>query len=321
MNLDFSSVTLPGVGGTLNAATAISSDKLEQMNKAGKKWRTDEDGNLTFHNESKLEANKASRERRRNLINRDRNENADSQQAMEEIMSRKKARANAFMELKRKEYNFADDSELMSMPQPFSQDGCSKGCKGPGKCSCSSCKKAVGKHTYREWSDKERQKLQDGKVKGEFAGPNMSFPIAGPQDVSSAWSSVGRAANPRQVMAEIIRISRKYGWTSGLPKSVKDRLDKGESGLPSPEFREWPEEKRVKLKKGKMKGGFAGPGTSFPVSSPEDVSAAWSSVGRADNPKKVMENIIRLAKENGWTSGLPETVKQRLEAGKSGLPE
>lgn len=321
MNLDFSSVMLPGVGGTLNAATALSSDKLEQMNKTGKKWRTDKEGNLTFHNEAKLEANKESRRRRENLVNRNRNENADSQQAMEEIMSRRRARADAFRELKRKEYNFADNSELISMPQPFSQSGCSSSCKGPGKCSCSSCKKAVGKHTYREWSDKKRQQLQDGKVKGEFAGPGMSFPIASPQDVSAAWSSVGRAANPRAVMAEIIRIAKKFNWTSGLPQTVRDRMDKGESGLPSPEYREWPEEKRVKLKEGKMKGGFAGPGKSFPISSPEDVSAAWSSIGRAKDPKKVMENIIRLAKENDWVSGLPDTVKERLEAGKSGLPE
>lgn len=319
MELDFSSVMLPGVGGTLNAATALSSDKLEQMNKTGKKWRTDKGGNLTFHNEAKLEANKVSRERRKNLVNRDRNENADSQQAMEEIMSRKKARSDAFMELKRKEYNFADDSELMSMPQPFSQSKCSPGCKGPGKCSCSSCKKAV--QTYREWSDKKRQQLQEGKVKGEFAGPGMSFPIAAPQDVAAAWASVGRAANPRQVMAEIVRIAKKFGWTSGLPQSVRDRLGKGESGLPSPDYREWPEEKRVKLKKGKMKGGFAGPDMSFPISSPEDVSAAWSSIGRAKNPKLVMENILRIAKENNWESGLPESVKQRMKEGKSGLPE
>lgn len=319
MNLDFSSVMLPGVGGTLNAATAISSDKLEQMNKAGKKWRTDKDGNLSFHNEAKLEANKASREKRKNLVNRDRNESADSRQAMEEIMSRKRARADAFMELKRKEYNFADDSEVLSMPQPFAHKECSPGCKGPGKCSCSSCKKAV--HAYREWSDKKRQQLQEGKVKGEFAGPGMSFPISSPQDVSAAWSSVGRAANPRQVMAEIIRIAKKFKWESGLPKTVRDRLGKGESGLPSTEYREWPEEKRVKLKKGKMKGGFAGPDMSFPISSPEDVAAAWSSIGRAKNPKLVMENILRIAKENNWTSGLPETVKQRMKEGKSGLPE
>lgn len=327
MDFDFSSVILPGVGGSLNAATAISSDKLQEMNKTGKKWKTDKHGNLYFHNEAMLEANKVSRDKRANLVNRDRNENANSDEAMKEIMGRRRARIDAFQELKRKEYDFADDAELMLMPQPFSQSkgggkACSAGCKGPGKCSCHSCKgKIMQAQQYREWSDKKRQELQAGKVKGEFAGPGMSFPIASPQDVAAAWSSVGRASNPRAVMAEIIRIAKKFNWVGGLPKTVQDRLNKGESGLPSPEYREWPEEKRVKLKEGKMKGGFAGPGKSFPISSPEDVSAAWSSIGRAKDPKKVMENIIRIARENNWEDGLPETVKQRLEEGKSGLPE
>jgi hypothetical protein len=33
-----------------------------------------------------------------------------------------------------------------------------------------------------------------------------------------------------------------------------------------------------------------------------------------------MSNIIRIAKENGWESGLPDSVKKRLAAGESGLP-
>jgi hypothetical protein len=74
--------------------------------------------------------------------------------------------------------------------------------------------------------------LKEGKVKGEFAGPGLSFPIAGPKDVAAAWSSVGRASNPREVMAKIIKIAKKYGWESGLPETVKSRLGKGESGLP-----------------------------------------------------------------------------------------
>lgn len=361
---DFSSVLLPGVGGTLNAATAVSSDRLEELNKIGKKWRTDKEGNLYYHNEQKLAANKASRDKRRNLVNRERHENADSEMAMNEIMGRRKARIEAFKELKKQEYNFADDSELMSMPQPFAMGEsckgkaktdakygeCGPGCKGPGKCGCDSCKgkaqmdskfgecgpgckgpgkcncascrhKAKKDQEYREWTTAKREKLKAGKVHGEFAGPSMSFPIASPQDVSAAWSSVGRASNPREVMANIIKISQKYGWESGLPKSVRDRLDKGESGLPSPEFREWPAKKRHELEKGEIKGGFAGPGTSFPISGPKDVAAAWSSVGRADNPKQVMKNIVAIAKKFGWESGLPESVKTRLKEGKSGLPD
>lgn len=320
--LDFSSVMLPGVGGSINAATAISSDKLEEMNKTGKKWRTDKDGNLTFHNESLLEANKVSRAKRQNLVNRDRNEIALGQDAMTEIMSRKRARMAAFQEIKKKEYNFADDSEVLSMPQPFFDEGCSASCKGPGKCSCPTCKaKMKADAEYREWSAEKRKKLQSGEVKGEFAGPGMSFPISSPEDVSAAWSSVGRAANPRKIMAEIIRIAKKYDWTSGLPQTVKDRMAKGESGLPSPDFREWPTAKREKLKEGSMEGEFAGEGMSFPIASPKDVAAAWASVGRAPNPKAVMKRIIEIAQKHGWQSGLPQTVKDRLAAGKSGLPE
>lgn len=242
-NLDFSAVTLPGVGGSLNAATAISTDKLTEMNKSGKKWSTDKEGNLSYHNESILENNRKVREKRANLVNRDRNENASGQDAMAEIMSRKKARIAAFQEIKKQQYNFADDSELISMPQPF-EEGC--GCKGPGKCSCPACKaKAKADAEFREWSTEKRKKLQSGEVKGEFAGPGMSFPIASAEDVSAAWSSVGRAPNPRKVMADIIRISKKYGWEEGLPQTVKDRLEKGESGLPSPDFREWPAAKRI----------------------------------------------------------------------------
>lgn len=319
---DFSSVMLPGVGGTLNAATALSSDRLEQLNKIGKKWRTDKEGNLYYHNEQKLEANKVARNKRRNLVNREVNENADSEMAMKEIMGRRRARIEAFKELKKKEYNFADDTEMISMPQPFAHGECSPGCKGPGKCSCTSCRhKAKKEQEYREWTVEKRKKLQAGKVHGEFAGPDMSFPIASVQDVAAAWSSVGRASNPRKVMAEIIRIAKKYDWVAGLPQSVKDRLKKGESGLPSPEFREWSDKKREELKKGEVKGGFAGPGTSFPIASPEDVAAAWSSIGRAENPKQVMSQIIQIAKKHGWESGLPESVKLRLKEGKSGLPE
>jgi hypothetical protein len=75
--------------------------------------------------------------------------------------------------------------------------------------------------------------LKEGKVKGSFAGPDMSFPIAGPIDVAAAWSSVGRAANPRAIMRKIISIAKEHGWESGLPESVKKRLAAGESGLPT----------------------------------------------------------------------------------------
>lgn len=316
-HLTFSSVTLPGVGGSLNPATAISSDKLQEMNRSGKKWRTDSKGNMVFHNEALLELNQKNREKRQSLVNRERDSQVDGQEAMKEIFGRRKARLDAFREIKKKQYDFADDTELLSIPLGF-EESCTKG----GRCKCPSCKKAKEQdQAYREWSQEKRKKLQSGELQGEFAGPGMSFPVSSPEDVSAAWSSVGRAKDSRKVMANIIRISQKFGWESGLPQTVRDRLEAGESGLPSPDFREWPTRKREALKKGEIKGEFAGPGTSFPISSPEDVSAAWSSVGRAKNPRKVMKNIIEIAIQNEWEEGLPQTVKDRLKAGESGLPE
>jgi hypothetical protein len=86
------------------------------------------------------------------------------------------------------------------------------------------------------------------------------------------------------------------------------------------EFREWDAAKRKELKKGEFAGKFAGPDMSFPIANAADVAAAWSSVGRAKNPRAVMANIIKIAKEMKLEAGLPESVKQRLAAGESGLP-
>ena len=174
--------------------------------------------------------NAAHRERRANLVNRDYNENADGKDAMNEIFARKKARSQSFKEMKKGEYGFSEgdsqDTELLSMPLPGFKE----------KCSCNHCPMCIQrKHSeaeYREWSTEKRKALKEGKVKGEFAGPDMSFPIAGPVDVAAAWSSVGRAANPRSIMGKIISIAKKHGWESGLPESVKKRLAAGESGLP-----------------------------------------------------------------------------------------
>jgi hypothetical protein len=85
--------------------------------------------------------------------------------------------------------------------------------------------------------------------------------------------------------------------------------------------REWSSDMRKALSEGKMKGGFAGPDMSFPIASPADVAAAWSSVGRAKNPEETMRKIVKIAKDNGWEQGLPKTVRDRMKAGKSGLPE
>ena len=228
--LSFSDVTLPGVGGNINASNAISGDQLKAMNATGKKWRPNADGLMSNHNENILKMHSEHREKRASLVNREYNENCGGKDAMKEIFDRKKSRMSSFKEMKKNEYGFAEgdsqDSELLSMPLPAFKE-CA--CGG----TCPVCREKKRKDAeYREWSTEKRKSLTSGKIKGEFAGPDQSFPIAGPVDVAAAWSSVGRAANPRQIMSKIISIAKKHGWESGLPESVKQRLSAGKSGLP-----------------------------------------------------------------------------------------
>ena len=228
-SFDFSGVTLPGVGGGINASNAISGEQLKKMNATGKKWRPGPDGMMSNHNENILKMHAEHREKRAGLVNREYNENADGRDAMKEIFDRKKSRTSSFMEMKKKEYGFSEgdsqDSELLSMPLPaFKECGCG---------TCAICRDKKRKDAeYREWNTEKRKKLASGELKGTFAGPDQSFPIASPIDVAAAWASVGRSKNPRAVMSHIISIAKEHGWTEGLPDSVKNRLAAGKSGLP-----------------------------------------------------------------------------------------
>jgi len=231
--LSFSDVSTPGVGGSINASNAISGDQLKKQNESGKRWRPSADGmGLSSHNEEIIKNNAASRAKKESLVNREYNEQANGKDAMKEIFDRKKSRTASFMEMKKKEYGFAEgdsqDSELLSMPLP--------GGAFKEACSCANCPACRDKKRkdaeFREWSTEKRKALKEGKIKGEFAGDNLSFPISSPVDVAAAWSSVGRAPNPRAVMRKIISIAKEHNWTSGLPESVKARLADGQSGLP-----------------------------------------------------------------------------------------
>jgi len=88
--------------------------------------------------------------------------------------------------------------------------------------------------TSMNFADAEyRRAIKDGKMKGDFAGEGMSFPIASPEDVRRAWMSVGRSDQPtRKLQENILRIAKKYNWTNGLPKEVRKRMKKGGSGMP-----------------------------------------------------------------------------------------
>jgi hypothetical protein len=64
---------------------------------------------------------------------------------------------------------------------------------------------------------------RDNADSGDFAGKGKSFPILKPSDVSAAVHAMGRAGSSNLGMAalkaNIIRIAKKKGWTSSLPKS------------------------------------------------------------------------------------------------------
>ena len=68
-------------------------------------------------------------------------------------------------------------------------------------------------------SKKERASASDE----DFAGKGKSFPILKPSDVGAAVHAMGRAGSGNygmaQLKANIIRIAKKKGWTSELPKA------------------------------------------------------------------------------------------------------
>lgn len=84
----------------------------------------------------------------------------------------------------------------------------------------------------REWTQQMRDDLAAGKIRGAFAGPNKSFPIAGPEDVRAAYMSAGRAGgDPDAIRSAVIRIAKKFGWESGLPDTVKKEMEKSKSSV------------------------------------------------------------------------------------------
>jgi HK97 family phage major capsid protein len=74
----------------------------------------------------------------------------------------------------------------------------------------------------RKWTADERDRLSAGDITGAFAGPDQSYPIAGPSDVKDAWGLAGHADNPDKVRRRIISIAKKHGWLSGLPAAAKE---------------------------------------------------------------------------------------------------
>ena len=151
---------------------------------------------------SPLDHNKNKRARKQAQVTvRDSYASADD--AMNEIRERKMMRGASYREMK-----MADFRDRMGL----SFDEC----------------------TSMNFADAEyRRAIKEGKMRGDFAGDGMSFPIASPEDVRRAWMSVGRSDQPTEkLQKKIIRIAKKHNWENGLPKAVRDRMKKGGSGLP-----------------------------------------------------------------------------------------
>lgn len=151
---------------------------------------------------AQLASNQQKREKRQALVT-PRDSYADGGDAMAEIFERKRMRGSQFREMK-----MADYRDRMGLTFDEARE--------------------------MNFADKEyRLAIKEGKMKGEFAGDGMSFPIASPEDVRRAWSSVGRSDQPTEkLQRNIIRIAIKYNWQNGLPKAVRERMKKGGSGLP-----------------------------------------------------------------------------------------
>ena len=151
---------------------------------------------------SPLDHNKAKRAKKQAQVTL-RDSYASAEDAMNELRERKMMRGAQYREMKMADYR---DRYALSFDESTSMN----------------------------FADAEyRRAIKEGKMKGEFAGEGMSFPIASPEDVRRAWSSVGRSDQPtKKLQQNIIRIAKKYNWTNGLPKSVHDRMKKGGSGLP-----------------------------------------------------------------------------------------
>lgn len=153
-------------------------------------------------NGARMNANKKKRARNELLVT-SRDNYMSGEDAIGEIFARKRARGKEFKEMK-----MADYKDRLGL-------------------SFAECEEF-------DFADKDyRLAIKDGKMRGDFAGEGMSFPIASPEDVRRAWSSVGRSdQNTNKLQKNIIRIARKHNWMNGLPKAVLDRIKKGGSGLP-----------------------------------------------------------------------------------------
>lgn len=76
------------------------------------------------------------------------------------------------------------------------------------------------------------QQTRDEADAADFAGPNRSFPILKPQDVSAAAHALGRAKGDRDaIRKKIIAIAKRKGWEDALPDAWKPQQRNADSGI------------------------------------------------------------------------------------------
>jgi len=138
---------------------------------------------------------------------------------------------------------------------------------------------------FRKWTQEERDKLARGEIKGEFAGPNQSFPIAGLEDVGDAWKLSGHAENPDQIRRNIIRIAKKYGWVSALPDSA----------------REWAKEQNIELTEVQMEEKLKELETQLKEKDKALDEFAERDKAKEEEIAKLREEISRIEKEKRQT--------------------
>ena len=138
---------------------------------------------------------------------------------------------------------------------------------------------------FRKWTQEERDKLAKGEIKGEFAGPDQSFPIAGPEDVGDAWKLSGHAENPDQIRLNIIRIAKKYGWVSALPKSA----------------RQWAKEHNIDLMEVQMEEKLKELETQLKEKEKALAEFAERDKAKEEEIAKLREEIARIEKEKRQT--------------------
>lgn len=82
----------------------------------------------------------------------------------------------------------------------------------------------------RNWNAENRQKLREGKIKGFFAGPGESYPIAGPEDITHAFEDLHHSSPEKQaeVRARLISGAKEHGWESHIPA---DEVQKAMPGV------------------------------------------------------------------------------------------